>query len=231
MPFEGYAVHTQGKPLSMYDAALWSKCFPDCFPYGDGVFGLPRETTLTFQEWASLLLLREELDYQVDNGILAAAAPFSDADAVDDSNAPARGKSSRTSTSTRCRCRQCSAPCMHFTPPRQPRWGRSRDLLCCLYDSWRRMTQIQSARAHVRRHGYQSKLEKICNATADKVEAARRDLLLERGQPQRARHVGQRARHNAHIVAERHIVQGGNARDEQHPVREAALRLLGGVAA
>ena len=36
-------------------------CFPTCFPYGDGVFGLPCTKPLTFQQWLSMLLLREEL--------------------------------------------------------------------------------------------------------------------------------------------------------------------------
>ena len=34
------------------------------------------------------------------------------------------------------------------------------------------MEQIRRARAHVRRSGYQTKLEKICSASADKIEAA-----------------------------------------------------------
>ena len=45
-------------------------------------------------------------------------------------------------------------------------------MLCCLYDSWRRMEQIRRAKAHVQRRGCHQKLEKICNASADKVEAA-----------------------------------------------------------
>ena len=34
------------------------------------------------------------------------------------------------------------------------------------------MEQIRRAKAHVQRSGYRQKLEKICNASADKVEAA-----------------------------------------------------------
>ena len=65
MPCEAYALHTGKKPLSMYTASQWAMCFPQCFPYGDGAFGLPRETRLTFQQWSSMIILREELVYQV----------------------------------------------------------------------------------------------------------------------------------------------------------------------
>ena len=47
-----------------------------------------------------------------------------------------------------------------------------RELVCCFYDSWRRMEQIRRAKAHVRRPGYQKKLETICNASSDKLAAA-----------------------------------------------------------
>ena len=66
-PTEAYVIHTSNKPLSMYEAPLWAMCFPDCFPYGDGVFGLPRETPLTFQQWMHQLILREELAYSIDD--------------------------------------------------------------------------------------------------------------------------------------------------------------------
>ena len=65
LPCEAFAVHTSTKPLSMYKAPMWGMCFPTCFPYGDGVFGLPRQKPLTFQQCASMHLLREELCYNV----------------------------------------------------------------------------------------------------------------------------------------------------------------------
>ena len=71
-----------------------------------------------------------------------------------------------------CPCKQCPSACLPFQPPRQPRWGREREFLCCGYDAWRRMEQIKRARAHVRRAGYKRKLETICNASAEKVDAA-----------------------------------------------------------
>ena len=49
----------------MYHAEFWQKCFPELFPYGDGVFGLRRATPLTFREWAAYLLERVELEYDV----------------------------------------------------------------------------------------------------------------------------------------------------------------------
>ena len=56
-------VHTASKPLSMYSAEYWQKCFPELFPYGDGVYGLVRDAPLTFREWAGYLLERAELEY------------------------------------------------------------------------------------------------------------------------------------------------------------------------
>ncbi|CAE7908776.1 unnamed protein product, partial [Symbiodinium necroappetens] len=58
-------VYTGSEPLSMYHAEFWQKCFPELFPYGDGVFGLRRATPLTFREWAAYLLERVELEYDV----------------------------------------------------------------------------------------------------------------------------------------------------------------------
>ena len=54
-----WVIPTGKKPLSMYDAELWQKAFPNLFPYGDGVFGLKkRKTPMTFGQWAWMLLLR-----------------------------------------------------------------------------------------------------------------------------------------------------------------------------
>ena len=49
----------------MYSAATWAKSFPHLFPYGDGVFGLPRQKPMTFQQHTAMLLLREELIFDV----------------------------------------------------------------------------------------------------------------------------------------------------------------------
>ena len=43
---------------SMYGPEQWGLCFPVLSPYGDGVFGLPRRNCLTFQQCASMHLLR-----------------------------------------------------------------------------------------------------------------------------------------------------------------------------
>ena len=58
-------VHTGSDTLSMYSPEFYQKCFPELFPYGDGVYGLPRDTPLTFREWASYLLARVELEYEI----------------------------------------------------------------------------------------------------------------------------------------------------------------------
>eukprot|EP00973_Karenia_brevis_P083709 11614283-Karenia_brevis.AAC.1 len=54
----------------------------------------------------------------------------------------------------------------------QPRWGACRELLCCYYDSWRRMEQIRRAKGHVLRTGYHERLERVCGCSADKIDAA-----------------------------------------------------------
>ena len=56
-------MHTGKRPLSMYDDDIWNKAFPMLFPYGDGVDGISRRRHMTFQQWASYLLLRAELSY------------------------------------------------------------------------------------------------------------------------------------------------------------------------
>ena len=49
----------------MYSPDYWQKCFPEMFPYGDGVYGIMRDRLLTFREWASCLLERTELEHSV----------------------------------------------------------------------------------------------------------------------------------------------------------------------
>ena len=138
LPCEAYAVHTGSKPLSMYTPDLWARCFPKSFPYGDGVFGLPRAKGLTFQQWASMLLLREELCYDVGHAATTQAqAWFESQDAPRGSAAPPGPQRSA------CHCVQCTAADQPFSAPKQPRWGHDRELLCCLYDSWRRMEQVR----------------------------------------------------------------------------------------
>ena len=146
----------------MYNAPLWAMCFPDCFPYGDGVFALPRENPLTFQQWLRLVFLREELSYSVDEDTISRAISFFRGGEINHE----RGCEEEVG----CTCRQCRAACGFFTRPKRPRWC-NRDLFCVCYDSYRRMAQIRSARVHVRRKGYKSKLNTICNATSEKVEA------------------------------------------------------------
>ena len=70
---EAYAQGTSSKPMSMYGPEQWAMCFPHLFPYGDGVFGLPRATPLTFQQCVGMHLLREELCFLTNTGDAAAA--------------------------------------------------------------------------------------------------------------------------------------------------------------
>ena len=53
-----------GAPLNAYHPQTWAAAFVEFF-YGDGTPGLNRQTPLLFEEWASCLQEREELEYQV----------------------------------------------------------------------------------------------------------------------------------------------------------------------
>ena len=154
---EAYAQGTASTPMSMYSPDMWAMCFPILFPYGDGVFGLPRETPLTFQQCMGMHLLREELSYAVTKEDVRIGAAWS----VDDHPEVFA-----------CDCEQCGDPTCAFTPPSQSRWGACRELLCCYYDSWRRMEQIRKAKGHVMRTGFRERLETICGASWQKIDAA-----------------------------------------------------------
>ena len=47
----------------MFDPQYWAMVEPTMFPYGDGVYGISRETEISFDEWVAYLLNREELLY------------------------------------------------------------------------------------------------------------------------------------------------------------------------
>lgn len=166
LPGDAYALHTGSQPLSMYSAASWAMCFPHLFPYGDGVFGLPRQRPLTFQQLAVMLDLREELCYDISPEMVTTAATFSQApETIEDGT-------EGVAQASGCACSQCLQACLPFRPQRQSRWGGDLEYQCCSYDTWRRMEQIRRAEAHVTRVGYKQKLERICNASAEKIEAA-----------------------------------------------------------
>lgn len=57
-------VVTSGKPLSVFEPAVWPSCFVE-FMYGDGVPNLDRPRALKFDEIFSALVRREELSYDV----------------------------------------------------------------------------------------------------------------------------------------------------------------------
>ena len=79
----GQALHgaKAGKPVlvvptrrgfvRMYDPDFWSKFNPMDWCYGDAVFNDPRrEIQLTFEQYCENLLRREELEYDVYEGVL-----------------------------------------------------------------------------------------------------------------------------------------------------------------
>ena len=164
---EGFAQGTSSRPMSMYGPEQWAMCFPNLFPYGDGVFGLPRRQPMTFQQCAGMHLIREELCYQVPASMLEEAAAWS----IDEGDGAAI-QAVPLHDRNPCACAQCVDAAQHYTPPRQPRWGASRDLICCYYDSWRRMEQIRKAKSHVIRSGFQERLQCVCRASAEKIDAA-----------------------------------------------------------
>ena len=57
-------IPTKDGSVSSFDPALWTWVKPKCFVYGGGVFGIAQKTELTFREWASLHLQRDELMYE-----------------------------------------------------------------------------------------------------------------------------------------------------------------------
>ena len=102
---EAYAQGTGSKPLSMYGPEMWAMCFPHLFPYGDGVFGLPRSEPLTFQQCSVMHLLREELVYQVDKKAVSDADnAFGPGIALGDSDA-------RPASHSSCKCKHCQDSC------------------------------------------------------------------------------------------------------------------------
>ena len=165
---EAYAQGTGSKPLSMYGPEMWAMCFPHLFPYGDGVFGLPRRRTLTLQQCTRMHLLREELFFQVSEEARREAAQWFAGDGAGRTAA----QTEPATPEAACRCGQCLGATRPHAPPKQSRWSADRDLLCCYYDSWRRMQQIRKARGHVVRPGFQERLRCICQASAEKIDAA-----------------------------------------------------------
>ncbi|CAK0816743.1 unnamed protein product, partial [Prorocentrum cordatum] len=150
-PGSTWVIPTGKRPLSMYEKEFWQKAFPQLFPYGDGVFGIDRRRPLSCQQWCRMLLLRTELRYQVH-----AASPH---------ECPLLKRGALP-------CAQCTRGAAPFVPPAQPRWGADVDFLCVLHDSWRRMELTRRAGAHVRRRGFQTSVNLVCQATATQLRSA-----------------------------------------------------------
>ena len=168
-----WVLHTGKKPLSMYDAEMWQKAFPLLFPYGDGVFGLPRRRHMTFQQWASYLLTRTELSYTC--APHEEASPSIPADVCRKGDAernPVQGdqvEAQCRAMPSACCCLPCAQRHQPFLPPSQPRWSSDHAFLCAVWDCWRRMEIIRRATPHVRRRGWQASLKVICDASAMKI--------------------------------------------------------------
>ena len=151
---KGWILHTGNKPLSMYDPRLWAMCFPGLFPYSDGVFGIPqRRKAVSFQEWATMMLTRTELVYDVD-----------DSDEMPEEQCPLVGKGHNPC----CQCADMNGK--RFLPPAQPRWSADLDFLCAVYDTWRRMELIRRAAGHIRRKGFQSNVKLVCAADSSVLQ-------------------------------------------------------------
>jgi len=64
----GHLVVARGKkPLSLWDWKIWTMARPRLWRYGDAGNLFERETPLATNEWAASLLLREELEYSMDD--------------------------------------------------------------------------------------------------------------------------------------------------------------------
>ena len=61
-----WVVPRAGVPLSMFDSKFWTSVDPLSFPYGDGVHGISRDVSITYDEWVQYLLERQELQYRCD---------------------------------------------------------------------------------------------------------------------------------------------------------------------
>ena len=147
------------KPLSYYTSDFWVMCFPDKFSYGDGVFGLRRRRPLTFHQWCYMILLRTELQYK--------AIPKPASCPLVSQGFPA--------------CAQCSPEAASYAPPSQPRWSSDLDLMCVLYDSWRRMELVKKASLFVRRKGFQVNLRLVAETTSAAIRAVIEQLGPQAG--------------------------------------------------
>ena len=56
-------VPTRSTMEDMFAPEFWTAMDPRCFVYGDGVFGIERDSKLTYAEYVRYLLNRDELEY------------------------------------------------------------------------------------------------------------------------------------------------------------------------
>ena len=158
-------VHTGTATLSMYSCEFYQKCFPELFPYGDGVYGLQRDTPLTFREWASYLLERVELEYEV-------ADLKKDDSVCEDPNR----SGSVLAESAAEPSKGSGSVLVEFQPPIIPRWQADLNFLAVASDSWKRMEMVRMASAHVRRKKFKDSLRVVLDCTSAKLSSALRQL-------------------------------------------------------
>ena len=158
-------VHTGTETLSMYSCEFYQKCFPELFPYGDGVYVLQRDTPLTFREWASYLLERVELEYEV-------ADQEQDESICED---PTRSGSVPVASAAEP-SKGSGSVLVEFQPPIIPRWQADLNFLAVASDSWKRMEMVRMASAHVRRKKFKDSLRVVLDCTSAKLSSALRQL-------------------------------------------------------
>ena len=153
-------VHTGSVPLSMYSPEYWQKCFPELFPYGDGVYGLVRDTPLTFREWACYFLERAELEYEI-----------AEQGGVSESSSSGLVPPATSE-------RNCSGPegglggGDAFQPPAVPRWAADLNFVAVACDTWKRMEMVRLASAHVKRKKFKESLKAVMQCTSERLGAA-----------------------------------------------------------
>lgn len=173
-------VHTGTETLSMYSCEFYQKCFPELFPYGDGVYGLQRDSALTFREWASYLLERVELEYEVvdqkkDDSV--GTGPNRSGSVLAESSAEPPNRSGSVLAESAAEPREGSGSVLvEFQPPIIPRWQADLNFLAVASDSWKRMEMVRMASAHVRRKKFKDSLRVVLDCTSAKLSSALRQL-------------------------------------------------------
>ena len=142
--------------VDSFDPSVWTKMDPKCFIYGDGVWGIERETRMTFRQWIAYLMDRDELEYSGGADWYALArGSAAGVDAAPPACAPRHVLPPR---------RNQRKP--KVDPGRVPRWRGARDLLTVAYDMWRRRNYLMSGRLQAERKHWNTTMAEVSRLSA-----------------------------------------------------------------